>query len=150
MRRSSEVEGDDDEKSEDATEPAPLAAPSADGGLAPAEDAGAKAPPGPCDKYPSSKYCNGKCVYIDDPLYGCSPTSCMPCILPHASAKCEALKCVIAQCADEDWGDCDGNASNGCERDLDTRSSCGGCGIKCGGSTPYCNHGDCSATPRTD
>jgi hypothetical protein len=108
-------------------------------------------PPKPCDKYPNAKFCNGKCVYIDDPLFGCSPTSCLPCLVAHATPTCsKTFECVVAQCLEDDWGDCDGKQENGCETDLDTTSNCGGCGVKCGSAKPYCNHGSCSATPRTD
>jgi len=101
-------------------------------------------PPGPCDKYPNAKFCDGKCVMIDDANYGCTLTGCQPCMLAHASSKCDmkTFECVIAQCADEDWQDCDGKASNGCEQDMDSTATCGGCGTKCAtGQT--CSHGSC-------
>jgi len=44
------------------------------------------------------------------------------------------------------WGNCDGNAANGCEADLTTPARCGSCGNACGGGTPYCVNGACSAT----
>jgi hypothetical protein len=150
--RSDRSERDDDETTDtNASEATALPPPSTDGAPAPAPDAGPAKPPGPCDKYPNAKLCNGKCVYIDDPLFGCTPESCMPCIVPHASAVCsKTFECVVAQCADDDWADCDGKPANGCETDIDSPSNCGGCGVKCGSAAPYCVHGSCSATPRTN
>jgi alpha-tubulin suppressor-like RCC1 family protein len=37
------------------------------------------------------------------------------------------------------YGDCDGNASNGCETALDTSLNCGACGRACGSGTPLCS-----------
>ena len=52
------------------------------------------------------------------------------CALPHATATCEAGACAITECA-RGYGDCDGDASNGCETPLDTTSNCGGCRRRC-------------------
>lgn len=72
-------------------------------------------PPNPCSKYgTNTKYCNGKCVYVDDPAYGCRADTCMPCIVAHATAVCGDGACVIAQCMD-DYLDCNAKASDGCE-----------------------------------
>jgi hypothetical protein len=54
------------------------------------------------------------------------------CDLANATAACVAGACAVATC-NAGFGDCDGNAANGCE--TDTRSSashCGGCGMACG------------------
>src|SRR5262245_38770653 len=88
IRTAGSFEGDAGTNATRNSDPASHAPPVTDGAPAPAPDAGPKAAPGPCDKYPNAKFCNGKCVYIDDPLFGCSPTSCMPCIVPHATATC--------------------------------------------------------------
>ena len=45
---------------------------------------------------------------------------------------CEAGACVIATC-DADFGDCDGDATTGCETNLTNRKDCGSCGNDCGG-----------------
>lgn len=72
----------------------------------------------PCAKDgANTKYCNGKCVYVDDPAYGSSMETCVPCIVAHASAVCRGSACATAQCMD-DYGDCDGNPANGCEYEL--------------------------------
>ena len=44
-------------------------------------------------------------------------------------------------------GNCDGNAANGCEVNLNTDAkNCGGCGMICAMGTPLCSNGKC--TPR--
>ncbi|MBL8604225.1 MAG: discoidin domain-containing protein [Myxococcales bacterium] len=76
-----------------------------------------------------------------DPTNGCetdlrsSAVHCGACNLrcnaPNGVASCNAGVCGIARCNDN-FGDCDGDASNGCE--TDTRASvahCGGCGAAC-------------------
>ncbi|MBK6534095.1 MAG: hypothetical protein IPF99_32365 [Deltaproteobacteria bacterium] len=53
------------------------------------------------------------------------------CDLANATAACTAGACAVASCA-AGFGDCDGNAANGCE--TDTRTSaihCGACGTTC-------------------
>jgi hypothetical protein len=55
------------------------------------------------------------------------------CSLPHAGAGCAAGACTLGAC-DEGWGDCDGNAANGCEASLALHagsSNCGACGVSC-------------------
>ncbi|MBE7481953.1 MAG: hypothetical protein HS104_18490 [Polyangiaceae bacterium] len=64
------------------------------------------------------------------------------CKLSHSSAQCEAGACVIA-CLPA-WGDCDGDAKNGCEAALTSADSCGACGVKCSGDGPN-TKGSCSA-----
>ncbi|MEZ4389605.1 MAG: discoidin domain-containing protein [Polyangiales bacterium] len=53
----------------------------------------------------------------------------------NATARCDMGRCAVGSC-DADYGDCDGNATNGCEADLRSSTShCGGCGAACA-STP--------------
>jgi hypothetical protein len=121
---------------------------------------------------PERKRCDGRCIALDDPLYGCSRASCgAPCELPHAEATCSRDECAVRSCepghidCDRDptngcetqapscgacaagRADCDGNPSNGCETDIDTDvRSCGGCGVGCGGAhaLPACASGRCA------
>ncbi len=71
------------------------------------------------------------------------------CDLANATAACTAGRCAVATCA-AGFGDCDGNAANGCE--TDTRRSdahCGSCGAVCMGApnaAPVCIQGSCSLT----
>ncbi len=52
------------------------------------------------------------------------------CTLFKAIPSCQDGKCVVTAC-EEGWGDCNGNADDGCEQDLGTSAAnCGGCGIK--------------------
>lgn len=76
------------------------------------------------------------------------------CKLSHSSSLCEAGACVVA-CLDS-WGDCDGDATNGCESPLTGADSCGACGVTCSGAGPNtvgsCKAGACASecTPGFD
>jgi hypothetical protein len=61
-----------------------------------------------------AKLCDGQCVSVDEPDYGCTATGCTPCSLANATAACQTGGCVIESCA-PGKADCDGVASNGCE-----------------------------------
>jgi len=64
-----------------------------------------------------------------DPLNcgGCG----LKCNLPNAIAGCTNGTCTVVQCS-PGYGDCDGNASNGCETSTGTDpNNCGGCKAKC-------------------
>lgn len=75
---------------------------------------------------------------------GCGTT----CQLNHASESCSTGACQIVQC-DANWGNCDQNASNGCEAALLTDSqNCGSCGHNCGAGS-NCVSGQCT-TPKPD
>jgi hypothetical protein len=53
------------------------------------------------------------------------------CNLANATASCVAGACAVARC-NEGFADCDGNAANGCEVDLQSDAlSCGACGRAC-------------------
>jgi hypothetical protein len=55
----------------------------------------------------------------------------MPCAAAHAQASCAAGKCGAAAC-DPGWGDCDGNAANGCEANLRVDpANCSACKMAC-------------------
>ncbi len=60
------------------------------------------------------------------------------CSLANATAGCAAGGCTIASC-NPGFGNCDGNASNGCETALNSVSNCGMCGRACSGATPVCD-----------
>jgi hypothetical protein len=71
---------------------------------------------------------------------GGSCGTCGP--VPNATAMCTAGRCGFTCAAG--FGDCDGNAGNGCETDLDTSTShCGACGRGCSPSL-VCNGGTCA------
>lgn len=88
----------------------------------------------PCDA--DQKVCDGSCVQIDDPMYGCAPDGCNPCVVPNATAICDQYACAIAACV-EGYADCMNGAADGCEIDIRTDpDNCGGCDQPC---TDYAN-----------
>lgn len=93
-------------------------------------------PPDPCAA--GQKLCAEQCVSLDEPAYGCAADSCEPCADDHGTATCSAGSCAIDTC-DDDYGDCNGSASDGCETYLvDNAQHCGICGYDCLGT-------DCAA-----
>jgi hypothetical protein len=96
---------------------------------------------------PDEKPCDGVCVKKDDPLHGCGGASCGACSLPFASeAKCSADgSCAVSKCA-PGRGDCNGQASDGCEADLTSPATCTTCTTSCGGGTPLCTSSGCAAS----
>ncbi len=96
---------------------------------------------GDCDGNPD----NGCEVDLrSDPAHcGACPTTCN---LPNATSACVERACAVAACA-VGFGDCDSNATNGCEVELRSSvSHCGRCGAACGGrpnAFPGCFGGEC-------
>lgn len=80
----------------------------------------------------SFKACDGQCVSVDRPDRGCGSDACHACTVPNATARCNQLhRCDIAVCY-QDYDDCDGDSSNGCETNVRIDPDhCGGCGRKC-------------------
>jgi hypothetical protein len=80
-----------------------------------------------------------------------STTNCggcgVPCSPANASgATCASGVCNYASCL-ANFGDCDGNRANGCERPLTTVSDCGSCGVPCSpanASGASCSSGACN------
>lgn len=72
---------------------------------------------------------------------GACGTICAP---AHATAACPSGACAVGAC-DAGFGDCDGDASNGCESPLDRIESCGACGVRCAPAhaTPSCDGTSC-------
>lgn len=97
------------------------------------------------------KACNGTCVKLDDPDYGCG-MGCSPCGIPGAVSVCDAGACVMVGCA-AGFGNCNLDTTDGCEVNLDADpSSCGACGNVCvinhgtaGCAGGACTVGSCSA-----
>ncbi len=88
------------------------------------------------------KCCNKRCVDTgQDPgnCGGCGTS----CTAPHASAACNAGQCAAGNC-DPGWGDCDGDAKNGCEANLHVDpNNCTACGTQCAlkNAVPGCSDG---------
>lgn len=92
---------------------------------------------------PGEKRCSGVCVSVDDPAHGCGLPTCSPCAAPFGTAGCSGGLCVVARCA-SGRGDCDGQASNGCETDLQSAPAhCGACARACVAGQ-LCDRGACA------
>jgi hypothetical protein len=68
------------------------------------------------------------------------------CTFPNGVAACAAGACALARC-NAGFGDCDGNAANGCETDLSSSAAhCGMCNNGCvfSGGTGACRSGVCA------
>ena len=94
-------------------------------------------PPSP-DCPAGQHMCNGRCVGNDDPTTGCGNPSCAPCVVPHATATCQASACGVGTC-DPGYANCNGTAADGCEVALSHPDNCGGCGTLCPASSPMCS-----------
>lgn len=118
----------------------------ADAGLATMRDAQAQPnkPPPPCPD--GQKKCDGMCVAIDDPAFGCGLTTCNHCSLPFAATtKCTAGACTVATCG-AGHADCNDRGDDGCEADLTDAKTCGNCKTACGAGAVFCTpFGSCAA-----
>jgi alpha-tubulin suppressor-like RCC1 family protein len=106
---------------------------------------------------------DGMCGYdcmadFDDcdtrPENGCeaslvAPETCGSCtndctMMPGGTFACEASACRLTGCM-PGFGDCDADASTGCEQMLDTVAHCGMCGMACtlANATEQCTGGTC-------
>lgn len=95
--------------------------------------------------FSSEKVCDAKCVSKSRPEVGCAAASCTACPVPANSvATCSSGGCASACLAD--YADCNGSASDGCEKNLQTDGgNCGACGHSCAGDA--CVAGMC--VPKT-
>lgn len=87
-----------------------------------------------------NKMCGGMCV-TSDLAHGCGTAdACDPCPAgANGTPACVAGSCGY-QC-NVGFGDCDGNAANGCEKDVTSdAANCGSCGFTCAGT---CSQGAC-------
>jgi hypothetical protein len=98
---------------------------------------------GACDCPKGQLACAGACV-ADDDLKHCGACEHDCTALDHVSGSttCDAGKCHLSgsACA-AGWGDCDGNAENGCEANLTVADTCGACDHTCSGSKNKCAKG---------
>ena len=94
------------------------------------------------------KACDGRCVLVSDPEYGCASEGCQPCVLPNAQSTCDVYgECAIAACVGR-TEDCNRRADDGCEVNLDAdENHCGACNAEpCSvpGALPACARGECA------
>jgi hypothetical protein len=96
----------------------------------PREGRSAESKPSRCAA--GQKLCDGACVSVDRPEFGCGADDCAPCRNENATPRCNAQHaCDIAVCY-QAYGDCDKNAENGCEVSVRLDPDhCGGCGLAC-------------------
>lgn len=100
---------------------------------------------GQCQCPPPASLCGELCADLDtDPQHcGDCLRSCPSAALPSNTERaCEKGTCGW-RCKNG-WGDCDGNAANGCEQLLNTQAHCGGCKVTCQG---FCAGGQCCDHP---
>jgi hypothetical protein len=107
-----------------------------------------------CDCPSSAPKCcvaaNGgvSCASDTSPSSGCGGPSCDPCpTAPNANAACVTDACGFS--CKSGYGDCDGNAANGCETDTSSNMThCGACDQACTApsGTATCTSGKCSIT----
>jgi hypothetical protein len=105
-----------------------------DSGAGAVADAGDEPVP---DCGPGQQMCNGSCVSLADPLFGCGNPSCAPCTSHHSTMGCVGRTCVVTAC-DVGFADCDDTPVDGCETDLSKATSCGACNAVCGAASPVC------------
>ncbi|MEC7519858.1 MAG: hypothetical protein VYE22_08330 [Myxococcota bacterium] len=87
-------------------------------------------------------FCDGACVDATSNVSHCGGCGAACFSDPHGDIRCVAGRCVVDSCGD--WhDDCNGDPSDGCERDIRTASDCGACGATCP-SPAVCVGGACA------
>lgn len=69
------------------------------------------------------------------------------CTYANATTSCTSGTCQLTTCT-SGFGDCNGNAADGCEQRLNTTTHCNGCGTACtrANATPTCSSGSCQVS----
>lgn len=91
--------------------------------------------------------CGSACVDTRSDAANCGACG-RACSFSHAAGACVAGSCALGACT-TGYGNCDGDASNGCERNLWTDSSCGSCASSCSAGYTSCLGGTCLLVSRT-
>jgi serine/threonine-protein kinase len=81
---------------------------------------------------PGFKRCEGDCVSIDRPDFGCGTDACHACTIQNATPRCNrSHACDVAVCY-PGFQDCNGQDGDGCETNVRTDpDNCGACGRSC-------------------
>lgn len=87
--------------------------------------------------------CGGVCLDTRTDVNNCGACG-RRCLSINTTASCVDGQCTRSAC-NSGYADCNGDASDGCETNLWTDTSCGGCGLACGGGQS-CVRGSCVAT----
>jgi hypothetical protein len=91
-------------------------------------------------------FCNGACVNLQTSATHCGMCGRVCPVPANGAAACVAGACTVGAC-NTGFGNCDGNATNGCETNLNTSAAhCGQCRDACStaNATPSCAAGVCS------
>src|SRR5262245_607663 len=62
------------------------------------------------------------------------------CTNSNGTTSCNGSGACVPVC-NQNFGNCDSEPWDGCETPLNTTSNCGGCGVVCGTSAPFCVQG---------
>lgn len=117
---------------------------------APGTDAGRPVDAGPPDSGPPDAgppcapgriMCGGMCVLSTD-VRNCGMCGNDCTMLPGVDptrVRCFGGDCQVLGACTAGFGDCDADATTGCETSLTTDTHCGNCVVACGGGTPFCS-----------
>lgn len=111
--------------------------PGDDGGLPSLGDDGGQEPAA-CGA--DQRDCNGACVAVTDPAFGCGSAACAPCVVPNAIPACAGGACAVNTC-NGGFADCNADPADGCETDLSRPETCGRCDVACPATAPRCTPG---------
>src|SRR6185437_16526477 len=64
----------------------------------PTDTVAAPSRPGPTGCTDGMQMCNGNCVALNDPAFGCGAPSCTPCSTAHGTSACAAGTCTVKTC----------------------------------------------------
>lgn len=86
---------------------------------------------------PDQKTCDGRCVALTEPAYGCAAVACDACPSPaRASAACDSTgACGVGTC-NTGFQNCNNKSDDGCEAEVAVDTlHCGKCNNSCDGSS---------------